>query len=163
MNASSVRPAVTITFDCTPLRGFSRLDIPIDASPVFRAKLERLQRAVGRHGTRNTYYLTNASCVFHLTNDPAVGMLEFSVEGTVITDELDTRTVGSDLEVALVRETCDWLTEPAVKWLARSAERAVQVEFDRYIAAGDLSRTLERLAREQAAIDAGGGYLGMNL
>lgn len=92
-----------------------------------------------------------------------IGMVEFAIEGTLITDDLDSRTVGSDLEVKLVRETCDWLTEPAVKWLSKTAERAVQVEFDRYIAAGDLSRTLERLAKEQAAIDAGGGYLGMNL
>lgn len=156
-------PPVAISFECTPLRSVPRLDIPIDASPAYRQRLERMQRAVARHGTRNTYYLTNASCTFQLTNDPGIGMVEFAVEGTLLTDELDSRTVGSDLDVKLVRETCDWLTEPAVKWLARSAERAVQVEFDRYIAAGDLSRTLERLAKEQAAIDAGGGYLGMNL
>ncbi len=163
MTAEPSRPAVRITFDCTPLRGCARLDIPIDASPVFRSRLERMQRAVARHGTRNTYYLTNASCTFQLTNDPMIGMVEFAIEGTLLTDELDSRTVGSDLEVKLVRETCDWLTEPAVKWLCKTAERAVQVEFDRYIAAGDLSRTLDRLAKEQAAIDAGGGYLGMNL
>ena len=163
MTGSPNTSSVAISFDCTPLRGVSRLDSPLDASPVFRAKLERMQRAVARHGTRNTYYLTNAFCRFQLTNDPATGMVEFSVEGTLLTDELDSRTVGSDLEVRLVRETCDWLTEPAVKWLARTADRAVQVEFDRYIAAGDLSRTLERLAREQATIDSSGGFLGMNL
>ena len=68
-----------------------------------------------------------------------------------------------DLEITLDLETCDWLTQPAVQWLALSAKHAMEVEFDRYIAAGDLSRALERLAREQAASDAAGGFLGMNL
>lgn len=154
---------VIASFDCTPLRGFGRLDIPIDASPVFRQRLERLQQAVARHGTRNTYYLTDALCRFQFTNNPAIGMVEFAVEGTVLTDDCDSRTVGSDLVITLARETCDWLTEPAVKWLTLTAKRAIEVEFDRYIRAGDLSRTLERLAREQAAIDSSGGFLGMNL
>jgi hypothetical protein len=39
----------------------------------------------------------------------------------------------------------------------------VEAEFDRYIAAGDLAKARERLAREQAKIDEAGGYLGMNL
>ena len=50
-----------------------------------------------------------------------------------------------------------------MEWLRLTAKHAVETEFDRYIAAGDLSRALERLAREQAASDAAGGYLGMNL
>jgi hypothetical protein len=156
-------PAVEITFDCTPLRGVPRLDIPLDASPGFRRRLERMQHAVARHGTRNTYYLPDGRCTFRFTNDPEIGWVSFAVEGTVLTDELDQRTVGSDLAVNLDRETCDWLTQPAVTWLTESARRAVEVEFDRYIAAGDLGRALERLAREQAASDAAGGYLGMNL
>ncbi|MEI7861044.1 MAG: hypothetical protein WCJ21_00365, partial [Planctomycetota bacterium] len=65
--------------------------------------------------------------------------------------------------VKLAKETCDWLTQPAVAWLANSAQRAMEIEFDRYIAAGDLSRALARLASEQAASDAAGGFLGMNL
>jgi hypothetical protein len=44
-----------------------------------------------------------------------------------------------------------------------SVKRAVEVEFDKYIAAGDLSRAIQRLAREQNASDAAGGFLGMNL
>ena len=56
-----------------------------------------------------------------------------------------------------------WLTQPAVRWLALSARHAVEAEFNRYIAAGDLNRALERIAREQAASDAAGGFLGMNL
>ena len=163
MSTASSNPAIAVTFDCTPLRGVPRLDIPLDASPLFRARLERMQRAVARHGTRNTYYLPHAGCTFRFTNDPAVGWTRFVFEGTVITDELDRKTVGSDLDIRLEKETCDWLTQPAVQWLSLSVKHAVEIEFDRYIAAGDLSRALERLAREQAASDAAGGFLGMNL
>ena len=117
-------PAVHVAFDCQPLRSLGRLDIPIDASPRFRRKLERIQAAIGTHGTRNTYYLTNAVCRFQLTSDAAIGMVEFVVEGTVLTDEHDARTVGSDLTITLERETCDWLTQPAVEWLMVSAKPA---------------------------------------
>jgi len=140
-----------------------RFDVPLDASPGYRARLERMQQAVARHGTRNTYYLTDGSCAFQFTNDPARGRTRFTFTGTVLTDEADTRTIGSDLAIELDGETCDWLTQPAVEWLRLSVKHAVEVEFDRYIAAGDLSRALERLAREQAASDAAGGFLGMNL
>ena len=140
-----------------------RFDIPLDASPGYRARLERMQQAVARHGTRNTYYLTDGSCTFQFTNDPARGWIRFTFAGTVLTDEADARTIGSDLAIDLDGETCDWLTQPAVEWLRLSVKHAVEAEFDRYIAAGDLSRALERLAREQAQIDASGGFLGMNL
>ena len=139
------------------------INVPLDASPGYRARLERMQQAAGRHGTRNTYYLTNGSCTFQFTNDPTQGWVRFALEGTVITDDADTRTVGSDLTIRLDRETCDWLTQPAVAWLTLSVRHALEAEFDRYIAAGDLARAKERLAREQAASDASGGFLGMNL
>jgi hypothetical protein len=163
MSEATSPPAVAIDFECTPLRSVPRLDIPIDASPAYRARLERLQRAVARHGTRNSYFVTDGACAFRFTNDPAVGWVRFRFEGTVLTDEADAKTIGSDLEIVLDQETCDWLTQPAVEWLRLTAKHAVETEFDRYIAAGDLSRALERLAREQAASDAAGGYLGMNL
>ena len=92
-----------------------------------------------------------------------MGWVRFSMEGTVLTDEFDRKTVGSDLDIKLEQETCDWLTQPAVTWLGLSVKRAVEVEFDKYIAAGDLSRAIQRLAREQNASDAAGGFLGMNL
>ncbi len=81
----------------------------------------------------------------------------------MLTDAADTRTVGSDLAIQLDKETCDWLTQQAVQWLTLSVKHAMEVEFDRYIAAGDLARAQERLAREQAVSDASGGFLGMNL
>jgi hypothetical protein len=156
-------PSVPITFECTPLRSVPRFDVPLDASPAFRRRLARMQRAVACHGTRNTYYLTDGICTFRFTNDTQSGWVQFAFEGTLITDEADRHTVGSDVEVTLERETCDWLTQPAVEWLKRTVKHAVEAEFNRYIAAGDLSRALERQAREQAASDAAGGFLGMNL
>jgi hypothetical protein len=163
MSEAASTPPVAITFECTPLRSVPRLDIPLDASPGYRARLERMQRAVAAHGTRNAYYLTDGSCTFRFTNDPAAGWVRFRFEGTVFTDEADLQTTGSDLEIAIDVETCDWLTQPAVEWLTVSAKHAVETEFDRYIAAGDLAKARERLAREQARSDEAGGYLGMNL
>ena len=163
MSDTPSRPIVAISFDCTPLRSVRQVAIPADASPAFRSRLERVHRAISQHGTRNTYYLTNGVCTFHFTNDPAVGWVRFAVEGTVLTDEADTKTVGSDLTVRLDKETCDWLTQPAVEWLSLTVTHAMETEFNRYIAAGDLARAQERLAREQAASDASGGFLGMNL
>jgi hypothetical protein len=156
-------PPVAITFECTPLRSVPRLDIPLDASPGYRARLERMQRAVAAHGTRNAYYLTAGACTFRFTNDPESGWVRFRLEGTVFTDDSDLKTTGSDLDIVLDVETCDWLTQPAVDWLTVSAKHAVEVEFDRYIAAGDLAKARERLASEQAKIDETGGFLGMNL
>jgi hypothetical protein len=163
MAETSADPAVAITFECTPLRSVPRFDIPLDASPGYRRRLARMQRAVAGHGTRNAYYLTDGACTFRFTNDPDGGWVRFAFEGTVLTDDADARTIGSDLEVTINLETCDWLTQPAVEWLKLSVKHAVEAEFDRFIAAGDLSRALERLAREQEASDAAGGYLGMNL
>ena len=90
-------------------------------------------------------------------------MLQFAFEGTVFTDAADQKTVRSDLTVELIRETCDWLTEPIVDWLNKSVPYAVQVEFDRYIAAGDLGKAVERIEKIRAASDESGGFLGMYL
>ena len=154
---------VDITFDCLPLRSVGRHDIPIDASPKFRAQCERIKAAIDHHGLLNTYYLHNARCVFHLTNSPDLGMIDFRFEGTVLTDPTDQHTETCTLQVELVRETCDWLTEPVVHWLNETVTHAVKAEFDRYIAAGTLSQTIERINKIQAASDQSGGYLGMYL
>lgn len=154
---------VEIQFDCLPLRSIGRLDIPIDASPKFRARCERLKAAIAAHGSHNTFYLHNALCTFHLTNQPELGMIQFRFEGTVLTDETDNHAVHADLQVELVRETCDWLTEPVVAWFAETVSHAVKAEFDRYIAAGDLKQAIERVERIQQESDAHGGYVGMYL
>ena len=41
--------------------------------------------------------------------------------------------------------------------------KAVEIEFDRYIAAGDLAQTVERIAKLQTASDERGGFVGMYL
>ena len=108
-------------------------------------------------------FTCNASCTFGLTNDDNVGMLEFRFEGTVLTDAEDRKAQGCDLQVELVRETCDWLTAPVVAWFAKTVKEAVLVEFDRYIAAGDLRRTVARMEQLAAESDARAGFLGMGL
>ncbi len=154
---------VEIVFDCFPLRSISRLQSSVDASPKFQQLCQRIQKAAEKHGLYNSYYLHNARCTYHLTNDPQIGMLEFAVEGTVLTDSEDQKTLRADLDVQLRRDTCDWLTEPVVAWFRETVNRAVIVEFDRYIAAGDLEQTIRRLEHVNEASDEHGGFLGMGL
>lgn len=153
---------VEIAFDCLPLRSVMRMDIPIDASPKYRAHCERVKNAIERHGTHNSYYLYNAECRFHLTNGEE-GMLQFSFYGTLVTDDSDQKTKACFLNVQLLKETCDWLTEPIVSWFTETVPRAVGVEFNRYIEAGDLQQTMERIAKLQAEMESQGGYMGMFL
>lgn len=156
-------PPLDIAFDCLPLRSVGRLDVPLDAPPEYRELASRVKAAVQAHGLHNTYFLHRAHCTFHLTNDPAVGMLEFAFDGTALTDVDDRTTVSCDLDVRLVRETCDWLTEPVVAWFAQTVREAVRVEFNRFIAAGDLQRTIARMEQLRAESDAHGGFVGMGL
>jgi hypothetical protein len=154
---------VEIEFDCLPLRSVGRMDIPLDASPKFRERCERVKHAIETHGSHNTYFLYNATCTFHLTNQSDLGMIQYDFEGTVLTDERDQKTVRCDLRVDLIRETCDWLTQPVARWFAETVSKAVEVEFDRYIAAGDLAQTVARIRQLQAQSDAQGGFVGMYL
>jgi hypothetical protein len=157
------RQFVEIEFDCLPLRTIGRLDIPIDASPKYRERCERIKAELERHGSHNTYYLYKASCTFHLTNDPAFGLLEFTFDGTVLTDASDQQTQQAHLRVELARETCDWLTAPVVEWFRETVTHAVKREFDLYIAAGSLEQTRKRIAELQKQADDAGGYVGLYL
>jgi hypothetical protein len=154
---------VEISFDCLPLRTIGRLDIPIDASPKYQQRCEQIKQAIDKHGSYNTYYLYNAECKFHLTNREDLGSIEFRFQGTLLTDADDLKAARTDFEIELIRETCDWLTAPVVKWFEQCVGPAVLVEFDRFIEAGDLQRAKERLARLQAQSDQSGGFLGMYL
>jgi len=154
---------VEISFDCLPLRSVGRLDIPIDASPKYRERCERIKTAIETHGSHNTYYLYNSKCTYRLTNDEELGMIQFRFEGTVFTDPEDQRCESCDLEVELKRETCTWLTEPIVKWFTDTVPQSVIVEFNRYIDAGDLQKAKEQIEKIRAASDEAGGYLGMYL
>ncbi len=166
-SSESSKPAmgrwVEIEFECLPLRSVTRLDVPFDASPAHEQFVLRVKAAIEKHGSHNAYYLSSASCTFHLTNDPNSGTVRYAVEGTVLTDVGDTRTRAADLSVRLDRETCPWLTEPIVDFLAESVRHAMLVEFDRYVAAGDLRRTQERLDKLQSETDSSGGFVGMYL
>jgi hypothetical protein len=154
---------VDIQFDCLPLRSIGRMDVPLDASPKYQQFCLRVKAAFEKHGAHNTYYLYNACCRLHLTNHPDVGLLEFRFEGTLLTDTTDTRATHADLEVSLEKETCSWLTEPVVHWFQETVRRAVLVEFDCFIEAGDLEKTRQRIARLQAATEEAGGFIGMYL
>jgi hypothetical protein len=163
MDASGENLWVDIRFDCLPLRSVGRMDAPLDASPKFRQLCGNIKAAIERHGSHNTYYLYNATCVFHLTNNAKVGKLDFRFEGCVFTDADDTKTIRTDLAIRLKEETCDWLNEPVIQWFLQTVGEAVRCEFDRYIAAGDLEQARQRLAKIQSESDDAGGFLGMYL
>ena len=116
--------------------------------------------AAQKHGLHNSYYLHEGKCTFHLTNHDQIGTIDFTFAGTVLTDAADMRTLHADLDVELAGEVCEWLVAPVVSWFAETVREAVKVEFDRFIAAGDLEKTIQRTQRLQAAIDAQGGFLG---
>ena len=162
-NLSSDARWVEVVFDCLPLRSVPRTDVPIDASPKLAAKMLRIKAAIEKHGTLNSYYLHNATCSFHFTNDPMDGMVQFSFEGVVMTDTRDLEARSADLKVELARETCGWINQTIVDWLNATVPRAVRVEFNRYIAAGDLSQAIKRMEKIQEASDAAGGFVGMYL
>ena len=154
---------VEIEFDCLPLRSVTRLDVPLDASPVYEQFVLRVKQAIGKHGSHNAYYLHRGKCEFHLTNSQEQGRVAFQFEGTALTDEKDLKTRSIDLSVQLDQETCPWLSEPSVAFLEESVRHAVVVEFNRYIDAGDLATAQARIESIQAQSDQEEGFVGMYL
>jgi hypothetical protein len=140
-------PHVDIAFDCLPLRSVGRVDVPLDASPAYRARCERLQQAIDKHGTQNAYFLYNTRCVYRLANSDIEGMLRFSFDGTVMTDHGDGKADRADLTVELTAETCGGLPPEVLAWYGRVVERAVLIEFDRFIAAGSLADRVAQLGQ----------------
>jgi len=155
-------PIVDIAFDCLPLRSIGRVDIPIDASPAYRRRCERLQQAIDAHGTENAYYLYNARCVYRLANSEVDGMLRFSFEGTVLTDSSDCKAESANLTIELAGETCGCVPSEVEAWFRGAVERAVLIEFDRFIAAGRLAQRLDELAEMQSLADLA-DFAGMNV
>lgn len=154
---------VDIVFDCLPLRTLGSKDIPDDASPKLAQKLSRMQTALQTHGSLNSYYLHNARCIFYFTNDANIGMCQFDFEGVVLTDANDMLARGCDLKVKLAKETCGWIHQAIVEWLCESVQHAVLVEFNRFIQAGDLNKTIQRMEQLQKATEESGGFVGMYL
>ncbi|PHS13230.1 MAG: hypothetical protein COA78_07315 [Blastopirellula sp.] len=154
---------VEIEFDCIPLRSIGRLEIPLDASPKYQQHCVRVKEAMAKHGTLNSFFLYNGRCTYHLVNKADEGTLEFKFGGTILTDSQDQHAHDTDLTVELSKETCSWLSEPIVRWFAETVKRSVAVEFDRYISAGDLRKTMDRIEKIQAASDNADGFIGMYL
>lgn len=154
---------VEISFDCLPLRSAQNVTPSDELSPKLAAKLTAISEAIDKHGRHNTYYLHNAACVFHLTNDPAQGMLRYEFEGVVFTDSQDMATRGCELRISLQSETCSWLNQSIVDWMSESVQHAVLAEFNRYISAGDRDKTVQRLEQMQQQSDDAGGFVGMFL
>ena len=154
---------VEIEFDCLPLRSVTRLDVPMDASPAYEQFVLRVKSAMEKHGSHNAYYVHRGQCTYHLTNSPEVGRVVFGFEGTGLTGPEDRHTKAVDIQVTLQSETCQWLSEPVVEFLAESVQHALLVEFDRYIEAGDLAKTEQRIKAVQEQSDAADGFVGMYL
>ena len=136
--------------------------MPLDASPGFRARCEHLKRAIDTHGTANAYFLYNARCVYRLANSDIDGMLRFSFEGTVLTDLSDVKAERADLAIQLTGETCGGLPAEVEAWFRGVVERAVLIEFDRFIAAGSLAERVGQLGEVTQLADLA-DFAGMNL
>jgi hypothetical protein len=131
---------IEIAFDCLPLRSLGRLDIPLDASDAFRSRAERIKAALAEFGAERTYYVYNAHCVFRFANSEIDGACRFEFEGVVRTDAGDRKCQDARLEVCLASETCGGVPAEVEAWLSGQVRRGVAVEFDRFIAAGQLER-----------------------
>ncbi len=80
-----------------------------------------------------------------------------------MTDTNDLEARSAELQVELTSETCSWINQAIVDWLNATVPQAVRVEFNRYIAAGDLSQAIKRMEQIQQASDEAGGFVGMYL
>jgi hypothetical protein len=147
---------VGIAFDCLPLRLVSRLDVPLDASDALRRRAERIKAAVETFGAERTYFLYNAHCVFRFANSEVDGVCRFDFDGFVLTDAGDRRCEQTLLETRLVSETCGGISEPVQAWLAERVRRAVAIEFDRFIAAGQLAAQTGEVGRGNMVGDLSG-------
>ena len=155
-------PYVDIAFDCLPLRSVGRVDVPLDASPAYRARCQRLQQAIDAHGSRNAYFLYNTRCVYRLANSDIDNMLRFSFDGTVLTDRSDCRAERADLAVELIAETCGLMAPEVLAWFRPVVERAVLTEFDHFITAGRLAERLTELGQVDSIADVA-DFRGMNV
>jgi hypothetical protein len=157
-----MQPVVDIAFDCLPLRSVARVDVPLDASPAFRARCERLQKATEAHAGENAYFLYNTRCTYRLANSDIENMLRFSFDGTLLTDRSDCKAEWADLKVVLTAETCGGVPPAALEWLRGVVYRAVLIEFDRFIADGQLADRMKQLGSIDSITDVA-GFAGMNV
>jgi hypothetical protein len=157
-----MQPVVDIAFDCLPLRSIGRVDVPLDASPVYRARCERLLAAIKKYGAANSYYLYNTRCVYRLANSDIDNMLRFTFDGVVVTDRGDGRADRAELDVRLMSETCGPMPPEVLAWFRRVVERAVMIEFNHFINAGRLAERVEDLGQVASVHDVA-DFSGMNV
>jgi hypothetical protein len=138
------------------------VDVPLDASPAFRARCEHLKEAIDKHGSENAYFLYNARCVYRLANSDIDGMLRFTFEGAVITDRSDAKAERAELVIQRAGETCGGLPDDVAKWFRGMVERAVLIEVDRFIAAGSLAERVGQLGQVDELANLA-DFAGMNL
>lgn len=155
-------PVVDIAFNCLPLRSIARVDIPIDASSDFRARSERLQQAIKSHASENAYFLYNTRCTYRLANSDIDNMLRFSFDGAVITDRSDGKADRADLDIVLTAETCGGVPPAVLDWLSDMINRAVIIEFDRFISEGQLAARVTELGSVDSIVDVA-GFAGMDV
>src|SRR3954462_14464673 len=151
-----MQPVVDIAFDCLPLRSIARVDVPLDASPAFRARCERLQQATEAHADENAYLLYNTRCTYRLANSDIDNMLRFSFDGTLLTDRSDCKADRAILNVVLIAETCNGVPPAVLEWLRGIINRAVLIEFDRFITAGQLADRVDQLGMIDSITDIAG-------
>jgi hypothetical protein len=157
-----MQPVVDIAFDCLPLRSLPRVDIPLDASPAFRTRCERLRKAFDAHAGQNAYYLYNTRCTYRLANSDIDNMLRFSFDGTLVTDRSDCKADRADLDIVLTAETCGGVPPAAMDWLRGIIRRAVLIEFDRFISDGQLAARKHELGGVDSIANIC-GFGGMNV
>jgi hypothetical protein len=155
-------PVVDIEFDCMPLRSVSRVDVPLDASPAFRTRCERLKHAIDAHGNENAYFLYNTQCTYRLANSEIANMLRFTFDGTLLTDRSDRQAELADLCIELAAETCGGVPPAALDWLRGVVQRAVLVEFDRFISDGQLAARVTELGAVESLTSVS-DFAGMNV
>jgi hypothetical protein len=155
-------PLVDVAFDCLPLRSVGRVDVPLDASDALRRRMESVKAAMEEFGPQQTYYLYNGRCVFRFANSEIDGVCRFHFEGVVRTDAGDRKCQHVQLDVRLASETCGGVPPAVEAWLAERVERAVAIEFDRFIAAGQLAARSDELGAVGSLAELG-GFSGMNL
>jgi hypothetical protein len=139
LTSATSEPAVQIAFDCLPLRSIARLDVPLDASDALRRRAERMKAAMAAFGLQRSYFLYNAHCTFRFANSEVEGACRFEFEGAVQTDAGDRKCERTLLDVHLTSETCGGVPTDVQAWLAERVRRAVAIEFDRFVAAGQLA------------------------
>jgi hypothetical protein len=100
--------------------------------------------------------------VFHLANSEVENILRFEFEGIVRTDASDLLTESADLAVTLTSETCGGVPAEVLTWFKARVEKAVAIEFDRFIAAGQLSQRSQEIGQIARLSDLA-GFSGMNV